>query len=84
LFEYGVKRALLSRNPMRAVERVKAVDKPPGIFTPEQLKKLLEAAHGDILPALAIQAFAPLGVGREDSCFRRAALLGVLLLIFAP
>ncbi len=43
---------------MRAVERVKAVDKPPGIFTPEQLKKLLEAAHGDILPALAIQAFA--------------------------
>jgi integrase len=58
LFEYAVKRALISRNPMRAVERVKAVDKPPGIFTPEELKKLLEAAHGDILPALAIQAFA--------------------------
>src|ERR1700738_89447 len=41
LFEYAVKRALISRNPMRAVERVKAVDKPPGIFTPEELKKLL-------------------------------------------
>jgi integrase len=58
LFEHAVKRELLPRNPMRIVARVKAVDKAPGIFTPEQLKKILEAAPSDLLPALAIQAFA--------------------------
>jgi integrase len=58
LFEHAVKRELLQRNPMRIVARVKAVDKAPGIFTPEQLKKILEAAPSDLLPALAIQAFA--------------------------
>ena len=43
---------------MRIVARIKAVDKAPGIFTPDQLKKILEAAPSDLLPALAIQAFA--------------------------
>jgi integrase len=58
LFEHAVKRDLLGRNPMRAVARVKAVDKAPAIFTPDQLEKLLQAAPSDLLPALAVQAFA--------------------------
>ena len=58
LFEHAVKRELLQRNPMRIVARIKAVDKAPGIFTPEQLKKILEAAPSELLPAIAIQAFA--------------------------
>jgi integrase len=58
LFEHAVKRDLLGRNPMRAVARVKAIDKAPAIFTPDQLEKLLQAAPSDLLPALAIQAFA--------------------------
>lgn len=58
LFEHAVKRELMQRNPMRVVARIKAVDKAPGILTPDQLTKVLEGATSDLLPALAIQAFA--------------------------
>jgi integrase len=60
LFEHCVKRLLVERNPIAAIDKVKLVDKAPEILTPEQLFKLLSAAPFDLLPVLAIQAFAGL------------------------
>jgi integrase len=43
-----------------AIDKVKLVDKAPEILTPGQLFGLLSAASCDLLPVLAIQAFAGL------------------------
>ena len=43
-----------------AIDKVKLVDKAPEILTPEQLFGLLSAAPCDLLPVIAIQAFADL------------------------
>jgi integrase len=59
-FEHCVKRSLVERNPIAAIDKVKLVDKAPEILTPEQLFNLLSAAPFDLLPVLAIQAFAGL------------------------
>ncbi len=45
---------------MAAVDKIKVVDAAPEIFTPEQLARLLNTAPAELLPALAIQAFAGL------------------------
>jgi integrase len=58
MFEHAVKRGLVERNPMRLVTKIKRPDKPPGILTPDQLKNILQAAPSDLVPAIAIQAFA--------------------------
>ena len=60
LFEHCVKRRLAESNPIAAIDKVKLVDKAPEILTPEQLSRLLSAAPFDLLPLLAIQAFAGL------------------------
>jgi integrase len=59
-FEYCVKQRLAESNPIAAIDKVKLVDKAPEILTPEQLSRLLSAAPFDLLPLLAIQAFAGL------------------------
>jgi integrase len=59
-FEYAVRRELVEKNPVTAVEKIKVVDAAPEIFTPEQLARLLNTAPAELLPALAIQAFAGL------------------------
>jgi integrase len=51
---------LVESNPIGAIDKVKLVDKAPEILTPEQLFRLLSAAPFDLLPLLAIQAFAGL------------------------
>jgi integrase len=51
---------LIKTNPIGAIDKVKLVDKAPEILTPEQLFGLLSAAPCDLLPVLAIQAFAGL------------------------
>ena len=58
LFAYAEKRSLMEKNPISAIGKIKLVDKPPEIFTPEQLQTLLDKAPADLLPCIAIGAFA--------------------------
>lgn len=60
LFSYAVDRGFIERNPIERTGKAKLVDKPPEIFTLEELAALLAHADADILPALAIGAFAGL------------------------
>jgi integrase len=60
LFEYAVKRELLGRNPVAAVERVTLTNEPPVIYSPDELKALLAAAPPDLVPAVALAAFGGL------------------------
>jgi integrase len=60
LFNYALKRSYLSTNPLLAVEPIKVVEEAPEIFTPSQLQEVLEAAPPDLVPALAVGAFAGL------------------------
>jgi integrase len=60
LFEYAVKRDYAKSNPVSKVEKVKLVDKPAAIFRPEELARLLDHATDEVLPVLAIGAFAGL------------------------
>lgn len=60
LFAYAEKRGYVERNPVSAIDKIKLVDEAPEIFTPEQLQKLLEQAPSDLLPTIALGAFAGL------------------------
>jgi integrase len=57
LFSFAVKRAYTPANPFDAIDKVRVPAKAPGILSPEQCEKLLNAADSKILPLLAIQAF---------------------------
>src|SRR5262249_11757246 len=61
LFSYAFKRRIIDHNPILHTARPKLVDKPPEIFSVDQLRALLEAAQRvepTVLPMLAIGAFA--------------------------
>lgn len=60
MFGYAVEHGLCATNPLDAVEKVKLVDAPPAIFSPDALAALLSASPGVLLPPLAIGAFAGL------------------------
>lgn len=60
LFNYGEKRRYLERNPVASIDRIKVVDQAPEIFTPEVIQTLLDNAPADLLPILALGAFAGL------------------------
>jgi integrase len=63
LFGHAVKRRMLESNPVLFTEKPKVVDQQPEIFTVDQLRPLLETAkriHPDVVPMLAIGAFAGL------------------------
>jgi integrase len=63
LFSYAFKRRIIDHNPILHTARPKLVDKPPEIFSVDQLRGLLEAAQRaepTVLPMLAIGAFAGL------------------------
>ena len=60
LMSYGLKRGYVDRNPVLAIDKIKVVDQPPEIFTPEQVQSLLDSAPADLLPVLALGAFAGL------------------------
>jgi integrase len=60
LFAYAEKRGYVEKNPVSAIDKVKLVDAPPEIFTAEQLKKIIEACPTDLLPCIALGAFAGL------------------------
>jgi integrase len=63
MFSYAVKRRMLDFNPVVHTAKPKLIDRPPDIFTVNELQALLEAATRtahDVVPMLAIGAFAGL------------------------
>jgi integrase len=63
LFSYAVKLRMLGSNPVLFTARPKLIDRPPEIFTVDELRALLEAAFAkepSVVPMLAIGAFAGL------------------------
>jgi integrase len=60
LFSYGLKREYIERNPVSSVDKIKLIDEAPQIFTPEQMQNLLDNAPADLVPCLALCAFAGL------------------------
>jgi integrase len=61
LFSYAERRRMIDKNPILHTARPKLVDKPPEIFTVDELHALLNAASTrapDVVPMLAIAAFA--------------------------
>lgn len=81
LFEYAVARGYTTENPVAKVEKRKIVRRPPGILTPDQLRKLLAAALPDLLPYLAIGAFAGLRSSEIRQLDWRAVDLGRRIVI---
>jgi len=60
MFSYGVKRHYLEANPFTGIAKVKSDDEPPEIFTVDELQKLLLVAPPELIPVLALGAFAGL------------------------
>jgi integrase len=63
LFSYAESRGIVERNLILRTAKPKLVDRPPEIFAVDELRELLETAnriHPDVLPMLAIGAFAGL------------------------
>lgn len=59
-FEYALRRDYAKVNPVERIEKVRVADKPAAIFAPDELGRVLDAAPDDVLPVLAIGAFAGL------------------------
>jgi integrase len=57
LFSFAVKRSYASSNPLIAIDKIRIPAKAPGILSPVECEKLLNAAGSELLPSLAIQAF---------------------------
>ena len=63
LFSFAKRRGYLPKNEPTVAEelkRGKQVDTDVGIFTPEQMEKLMRAASADLIPILAIGGFSGL------------------------
>jgi integrase len=57
LFSFAVKRSYAAANPFDAIDKLRVPAKAPGILSPEECQKLLNAADDRVLPLIAIQAF---------------------------
>jgi integrase len=64
---YSAGATVLKTRP-KGASRARVVDKPPGILTPEQCVRLLEAGCFKILPAIALGFFA--GLRPESEVWR--------------
>jgi integrase len=63
LFSHAAKRRMIDLNPVAFTAKPKLIDRPPEIFTVDELRALLEAAkhtESSVVPMLAIGAFAGL------------------------
>jgi integrase len=70
LFSHAAQRRMIGSNPIKFTAKPKLVDKPPEIFSVNELTELLNAAAArepEVLPMLAIGAFA----GLRDAEIRR-------------
>jgi integrase len=62
-FSHAERRRIIDHNPIRYTAKPKLIDRPPEIFSVDELRSLLEAATRtapDVVPMLAIGAFAGL------------------------
>ena len=59
-FSFACARDYASSNPVTRASKFKVVTKPPGILSVAQVRRILEACSPEILPAVAIGAFAGL------------------------
>jgi integrase len=59
-FEFGKVRGYATSNPVTGTAKAKVVRGVPEIFTPEQMRTVLEKAPAEFVPYLAIGAFAGL------------------------
>jgi integrase len=60
MFNHAIARGYATSNPAASAAKAKVVDSPPGILTVQQTARLLEAASPELLPYIAIGAFAGL------------------------
>jgi integrase len=60
LFTFANSRGYCGENPVKATTKAKIKSKPPGILTPKETAALLTNCSPEILPAVAIGAFAGL------------------------
>jgi integrase len=60
MFNYAVRHRYATDNPAAKTEKATEKDSPPGILTVQQTARLLEAASPQLLPYVAIGAFAGL------------------------
>src|SRR5713101_1841434 len=60
MFNHAVARGYATSNPAAKTAKAKVVDSAPGILTVQQTARLLEAASPELLPYVAIGAFAGL------------------------
>ena len=60
MFAYALKHGYTTSNPAAKTEKATEKDSPPGILTVQQTARLLEAASPELLPYIAIGAFAGL------------------------
>lgn len=58
LFQFAVARGYAADNPVKGTEAIKVRNGETFIFTPAEIRRLLNAAPPDFLPCLAIGAFA--------------------------
>ncbi len=61
-FEWGRRRSYCSTNPAKSAEKAKETPTRVPIFTPEELKTILEEAPAELVPIIALGAFAGLRV----------------------
>ena len=59
-FNFAEKNGYCVSNPAEKCEKAKEIGKPPGILTPTQLARLLENSPDELVPFVAIGAFAGL------------------------
>jgi hypothetical protein len=76
LFAFGVVRNYTRENPVVKTAKAKVVRGEPGIFTPDQMRKLLENAPRTFLPFLAIGGFAGLRTAELERLDWSAVNLG--------
>ncbi|HEY8650291.1 MAG TPA: hypothetical protein VIL70_05195, partial [Chthoniobacterales bacterium] len=60
MWSFALQRGYAAGNPAEKTAKAKVVDSPPGILTVQQTARLLEAASPELLPYVAIGAFAGL------------------------
>jgi integrase len=60
MFNYAIQRDYATSNPAESTAKAKVVGERPGILTVNEMARLIEAASAEILPYLAIAAFAGL------------------------
>jgi len=57
LFSFAVKRSYASHNPLDAIDKIRVPAKAPGILSPDECERLLNATGSGLVPSLAVQAF---------------------------